>query len=327
MLFLFIIVLGVVIRISGDSWIVVWLGLEINLLSFIPVVLIRTSKFRGERMLKYFLIQRISSSVILINFVFIRGLRRFSIIVIVCLILKIGAAPVHQWVPRIIEGLRWVRVFLLIRIQKIPIIVLLGRVGGLAGNKFIEVFVYCSGIVGILGGIIQRSLRKILTYSSISHISWGIRGLLIRRIVWVVYFGIYIFILISVIIVFRKMELSNLSCIVCKIKGVAKIGLAMSLISLGGLPPFRGFVPKLIVVSRLLDNGYGTLSRLLLIRSFFSLFIYTRLFIQIFFRSDSIMVIKVWGFSTSNRVVLLNVFGLFGLRFIYFLLNLKLYKL
>jgi NADH-ubiquinone oxidoreductase chain 2 len=95
---------GILISISSNSWLGAWIGLEINLISFIPLISSQENIFTAEASLKYFIIQALASSVLLflvaiealINQTPLLGGRNIHEYVIISpLLLKIGAAPVH----------------------------------------------------------------------------------------------------------------------------------------------------------------------------------------------------------------------------------------
>ena len=98
---------GALIAVSRSSWFGVWLGLELNLLSFIPLAIIRIGKREVEAGLKYFLVQACGSVVLVYRGVFISNLRQSSVaLIFLALALKLGLAPIHFWFPIVSEGLR-----------------------------------------------------------------------------------------------------------------------------------------------------------------------------------------------------------------------------
>jgi NADH-ubiquinone oxidoreductase chain 2 len=94
---------GILISISSNSWLGAWIGLEINLISFIPLISSQENIFTTEASLKYYIIQALASSTLLflvvmkalINQGFSTGREVHEYIIIIPLLLKIGAAPLH----------------------------------------------------------------------------------------------------------------------------------------------------------------------------------------------------------------------------------------
>ncbi|XP_066982161.1 NADH-ubiquinone oxidoreductase chain 2-like [Macrobrachium rosenbergii] len=132
-----------------------WMGLELNLLSFIPLIFSKQNTFSSEAALKYFLVQAIGSAVLLARASTLLIATDTSKIIILCaLLLKIGAAPLHFWLPPIIQG-----------ISSIVNYTLSPRTLTIITRAFI-----ISAILGEIGGLNQTLLRKIIAYSSIRHI-------------------------------------------------------------------------------------------------------------------------------------------------------------
>lgn len=103
LLFLSVLVFSIFLVISSPTWFGAWVGLEVNLMSFIPVMLDRRNLIRVESCLKYFLVQAFSSLILLIALLVVMG-ELDSIwwgssgggVSIACaLIIKLGAAPFH----------------------------------------------------------------------------------------------------------------------------------------------------------------------------------------------------------------------------------------
>lgn len=163
---------GVLLRVSSDSWFGAWCGLELNLMSFIPYVSTKESVYSSEAALKYFLIQALGSSFIIMGAVELVFFVDFGCLLLVALLLKLGAAPMHFWFPQVIGGLTWLQCVVLMTVQKVGPMFLLSYV---LVRESACLVVYgraiLSAVVGALGGINQILLRKLLAFSSINHIS------------------------------------------------------------------------------------------------------------------------------------------------------------
>lgn len=148
------------------------MGLELNLLSFIPLISAKNNQYSSEAALKYFLIQALGSSVIILAASFaLTAAGSAKVLMAVALLLKSGAAPFHFWFPRVIEGLQWPSAIILITIQKIAPMSLLSY---LTLEHIFPVFwaaILISAVVGAIGGLNQTLLRKIIAYSSINHMA------------------------------------------------------------------------------------------------------------------------------------------------------------
>lgn len=279
--------LGTIITISSYSWLGAWIGLEINLLSFIPLIRIKNNPFSSEASIKYFLIQALASSIFLFSVIIIIS-KRFIITDIIifnkilfiiinsALIIKLGAAPFHFWFPEIIEGINWINRLILITWQKIAPIVILSYT--IKNNQFILLIIIISTFIGRIGGLNQINIRKIIAYSSINHIGWILRTFLINEILWISYFIIYSFISISIVLIINKFNIFLLKQIFSIIRKnyLIKFFLILNLLSLGGLPPFLGFFPKWIIIQNLRSNHFF-IAIFIIIITLITLFFYLRI--------------------------------------------------
>lgn len=244
--------LGVVISISRNNWVRVWMGLELNLLCFIPFLIQHQQIYREVRVI-YFLTQACGSILLLISGVRIGryeiGIKYF---VIISLLLKVGAAPFHFWYVWVASGVKWSQFYILRTIQKLAPLVLLD-LSRLRGKWIFYIRVILCGIVRIRGGIHTLSIRKLLVYSSIRHLGWIFIPLINRKIFWVYYFIVYCLILLIVIIVLAQYNIFHLGQLVaCSLSKKGGATLLVVILSLGGLPPFLGFTLKwgVIIICR-----------------------------------------------------------------------------
>lgn len=278
-LFVRTLILGIVISISSNSWFGAWIGLELNLLSFIPLIFIKDNQYSSEAALKYFLIQALGSTVLLLSAVIIIiKINVFSAPLSAALLLKAGSAPFHFWFPPTLEGMLWPQALVLMTIQKITPISLLSYYVT-EQTVLISVAAIISAIVGALGGLNQTLLRKLLGYSSINHIAWIISALLISERIWLIYFLVYSAMSFSVVILFHFRQTFHFNHLLTHrpTRALIKLVIFISLLSLGGLPPFTGFIPKWIVIQQLCSSTNFILLAVLLRSSLFTLFYYLRI--------------------------------------------------
>nr|AQM39850.1 NADH dehydrogenase subunit 2 [Tegra novaehollandiae viridinotata] len=285
-LFMLTMMSGTMISISSNSWLGAWMGLEINLLSFIPLIINSKNPLSTEAALKYFLIQSFASSVLLFSFVLMQLSNKmilFSyqeiliILLVSSLMLKMGAAPFHFWFPGTMEGLSWINCFILMTWQKIAPLVLTSYVIKL--NMFLFIIIISCIITGSLGGLNQTSLRKFMAYSSINHLGWMISGMTISEKLWVMYFIIYSMLNLSIILMLNLHQISYLSqtYFIMNNQPVKKFYFFTLMLSLGGLPPFLGFLPKWMLIQALITLNQLLLTTLMVITTLVTLFYYIRL--------------------------------------------------
>jgi len=254
-------------------------GLELNLLSFIPLISTKNNQYSSEAALKYFLIQALGSSVIIMAASFTLTVPgSANVLIVVALLLKSGAAPFHFWFPSVIEGLQWPPVIILITVQKIAPISLLSYLTLEHVSSFFWAAIILSALVGAVGGLNQTLLRKIIAYSSINHIAWIMSAILIRETRWLLYFTFYSLISSSVALLFFHQEAFHISHLINHTSHLSYLKLLtfMSLLSLGGLPPFTGFVPKWIIIQEIVTSGSFLALAVLLASALLTLFYYLR---------------------------------------------------
>nr|AVE15601.1 NADH dehydrogenase subunit 2 [Theopropus elegans] len=285
-LFLMTLISGVLISLCANSWMGAWIGLEINLLSFIPMLSSNKNMFSSEASLKYFLIQAIASSSLLFfillktNFYEMSHIMKNSLwnnLIMIPLLMKIACAPFHWWLPSVIEGLSWMNCFIILSLQKIAPLMLISYL--LTNNYFIQFMIILSALFGAFGGFNQISTRKILSFSSINHIGWMLITMIMGINLWFMYFLIYTINITSIILLMNmnNMHYISQSFNLMNHSKMSKFTLFISMLSLGGLPPFLGFFPKWIAIHFMTQNLMIFMSSILIMSSLITLFYYMRM--------------------------------------------------
>nr|YP_002640523.1 NADH dehydrogenase subunit 2 [Aspidytes niobe]CAM35443.1 NADH dehydrogenase subunit 2 [Aspidytes niobe] len=287
LMFMVTLFMGTMVSISSYSWMGTWMGLEINLLSFIPMMNKINNPFSSESSIKYFLIQALASSIFLFSIIIMMinnnlisqtmYINQFLMMSInSALLMKMGAAPFHFWFPEIIEGMNWFNTMILMTWQKIAPMMLLSYT--LVSMNYIIFIILISTFIGSIGGLNQISLRKILAYSSINHIGWMISSFLNNELIWIMYFLIYSFITITLTMMFNNFNIFYLKqmFLLLNNNSTIKFSMMMNLLSLGGLPPFFGFMPKWIII-QYLSNNYMYLMIFMIMMTLITLFFYLRI--------------------------------------------------
>nr|WIL79874.1 NADH dehydrogenase subunit 2 [Tillus discoidalis]WIL79900.1 NADH dehydrogenase subunit 2 [Opilo sinensis] len=287
LMFFITMILGTLISISSYSWLGMWMGLEINMISIIPMFAQYKNMYSSEAAMKYFLTQAMASMMILfgiilmsINFMMFMELNMnfyMNLIISSALLTKMGAAPFHFWFPEVIEGLNWFNSLILLTWQKIAPMILIMYNSYM--NMFYFMIILMSMIISSIMGFNQTSLRKILAYSSINHIGWMISALLYSKLIWLIYFLIYSLISINIIFIFNKFKLYFISQLILIFNQtpLLKTFFMLNFLSLGGIPPFLGFFPKWLVIYSLISNKNILLPFIMIIFTLMTFYFYLRL--------------------------------------------------
>lgn len=219
-----------------------------------------------------------------------------NILIIIPLVLKLGAAPFQAWFIIVIEGLTWIKCLLLITWQKLAPIFIIFYI---TSYKIIIPFCVLSLIRGSIGGLNQTSLKKIIAYSSINHLGWLLSSILLNKFLLIFYFIIYFILNLFTLINFIKINLTSFNQIFSK----NSIHFSVSLLSLRGLPPFLGFLPKWVIINNLILININLLCFLMIITALITTFFY----IRIIFRSIIITrYTEKYSISFNSKSSLIN---------------------
>nr|ALO71181.1 NADH deshydrogenase subunit 2 [Tasgius compressus] len=284
-LFLSSLMTGSLIAISASSWMGMWMGLEINLLSIIPLMNSNKNLFSSEASLKYFITQALTSTILMFsiillsNNIFLINQIKSNILLIFnsALLTKMGAAPFHFWFPEIMDGLSWLNCMTLLTWQKIaPMIIMMYNI---KFSEFFFLIIIFSMLISGIMGFNQTSIRKILAYSSINHIGWMISSMLIMETIWLYYFLIYTLISLNIIMIFFTLNIFYLKQLFISMNNnfIMKFFFVFNFLSLGGLPPFIGFFPKWLTIENLILSNLLLLAFTMMILTLLTLFFYIRM--------------------------------------------------
>nr|ABN72900.1 NADH dehydrogenase subunit 2 [Drosophila tristis] len=327
-LFITIMIIGTLITVTSNSWLGAWMGLEINLLSFIPLMSDSNNNSTStEASLKYFLTQALASTVLLFSSIILMLKNNMNIeinnsfismIIMSALLLKSGAAPFHFWFPNMMEGLTWMNALMLMTWQKIAPLMLISY---LDTKNLLLISVILSVMVGAIGGLNQTSLRKLMAFSSINHLGWMLMSLMISESIWFIYFLFYSFlsfILTFMFNIFKLFHLNQLFSWFVNSK-ILKFTLFLNFLSLGGLPPFLGFLPKWLVIQQLtLCNQYFSLT-IMMMSTLITLFFYLRICYSAFmlnYYENNWSINTQFNNMNTNLYLIFTFFSIFGLPLI-----------
>nr|YP_009185957.1 NADH dehydrogenase subunit 2 [Sciodrepoides watsoni]ALO70910.1 NADH deshydrogenase subunit 2 [Sciodrepoides watsoni] len=324
MLFFSTLLIGTLITISSYSWMGMWMGLEINLLSIIPLMNNKFNLFSSETSVKYFIVQALASTTLMFSIIFMsmnfspwNSFMNLNLLMIFnsSLLMKMGAAPFHFWFPEVIEGLNWFNSFILLTWQKIaPMMLIITN-----STLFMTIIIITSTMISGIMGMNQTSIRKILAYSSINHISWMIATLMFFKTLWLIYFTIYSIISMNLILIFNKFNIFYFKQIFNFIKSpLMKLFFTLNFFSLGGLPPFLGFFPKWLTIQFMINNNLMITAFFMILMTLLTLFFYIRItFTALTFKisnqkfkiNENINLFYIWSsnFMTIFSLILITL--------------------
>nr|YP_006073069.1 NADH dehydrogenase subunit 2 [Acetes chinensis]AEQ36603.1 NADH dehydrogenase subunit 2 [Acetes chinensis] len=324
-LFMTTLILGTILTISSPSWFTAWVGLELNLLSFIPLISSKNSQFSSEAALKYFLVQAMGSAIIILTAsLWTIKFNETSYLFLLALLLKSGSAPFHFWFPNVMEGLFWPQALILMTIQKIAPFSLMSYITP-STSYLMFLAIILSAIIGSLGGLNQTSLRKIMAYSSINHMAWMLSAITISNSAWITYFFIYSTISTLIVTTFFLYQSFYISQIIFAQtqSSLEKMISFLMLLSLGGLPPFAGFMAKWFILQEMVANNMIFVLLILLGSTLITLFFYIRITISAFVLSAPKMKWQLYSFKMTtipSALLFINFMGLLTPSLIFMLM-------
>ncbi len=289
--------LGIIVMISANSLLTLYLGLEILSLSLYALVAFnRESATAAESAMKYFVLGAIASGTLLYGVSILYGVTgtvqlddlavHFSApgsinlpallglaFVIVGVAFKFGAVPFHMWLPDVYHGAPAPVTAFIGSAPKIAAFALAWRVlvEGLGGmqeswQSMIAVLSVLSLGIGSIVAIAQTNLKRMLAYSTISHVGFILMGFvagagagLAAAMFYTVVYSLTAAAAFAMIILlsrkgFEAEKLEDFKGLNTRSPWFAVMMLIV-MFSMAGVPPFVGFYAKLVVLSSVIDAG------------------------------------------------------------------------
>nr|CAL30089.1 NADH dehydrogenase subunit 2 [Xenoturbella bocki] len=270
---------GLMLITLSNHYILMFVGLELMTFSFITMIS-PTSPRQVEAAVKYFIVQSTASIILLLSLIFPNT--QISLVLMMMLMMalsmKLAAAPFHSWFPEVVQGVKWKPAMIILTWQKLGALVMMSRLMT-QDNKMVMIAVaLISASLGAISGLNQVQTRKIMAYSSISHMGWTIMLLTINQPLALTYFIIYSLITASTMLTMEYHNSNHLSKMhLDSFLSPWTLAMMLSLIlSLGGLPPLGGFLNKLLAFKEMMVYNMGMTAAILILSSLMSLFFYLR---------------------------------------------------
>nr|YP_009251325.1 NADH dehydrogenase subunit 2 [Pyrearinus termitilluminans]AIQ80122.1 NADH dehydrogenase subunit 2 [Pyrearinus termitilluminans] len=327
LLFLSLVFSSTLVSISSYSWLGMWLGLEMNLLSIMPLMQNSKSILSSESAIKYFIVQAIASTIVMVSIICLMTKTQltsqasiqstFFLMINSALMTKMGIAPFHFWLPEVLEGLDWMTCLLVLTWQKIAPMVLL--MYNMSFNLFTTTVIVSSMVVSGVMGVNQISTRKIMAYSSINHMGWMLSSMMIMETIWLFYFIIYATITINLAMMMNKYKIFFMNQLHQSMNEnpMAKLWFTVNFLSLSGIPPFLGFLPKWITVQALVSNGAIILPVTMIILTLLTVFMYIRITLSsVVMNVSEQKWTKINTFFNSTLMSMINFVSISSLIFI-----------
>nr|YP_009228218.1 NADH dehydrogenase subunit 2 [Gobiobotia filifer]AKG64583.1 NADH dehydrogenase subunit 2 [Gobiobotia filifer] len=282
--------LGTTLTFASSHWLLAWMGLEVNTLAIVPLMAQHHHPRAVEATTKYFLTQATAAAMILFastTNAWISGEWDMSnmsnplasTMIIIALALKIGLAPMHFWLPEVLQGLDLFTGLVLSTWQKLAPLALIIQVSQAIDPLLLTSLGLISALAGGWGGLNQTQLRKVLAYSSIAHMGWMVIVLQYAPQLTVLALGTYIFMTSAAFLALKTSSATKINTLamVWSNSPILTAATALVLLSLGGLPPLTGFMPKWLILQELAKQGLPITATIMALAALLSLYFYLRL--------------------------------------------------
>nr|YP_009695361.1 NADH dehydrogenase subunit 2 [Vesta saturnalis]QEJ81565.1 NADH dehydrogenase subunit 2 [Vesta saturnalis] len=323
-------VMSTLISISSYTWLGMWIGLEMNLLSIIPIIN-NKNILSSEASIKYFITQALASTIVMMSIIVMMWKLNFysnfemknntMMIMNSGLLLKMGMAPFHFWFPEVLEGLNWNNCLLMLTWQKITPMVLL--MYNTEFSLYFSIMIISSMMISSMMSMNQMSIRKLMAFSSINHMGWMLGGMIMEKTVWMIYFLIYAIITINISIMMKNIYYLNQLFPKLNISYSMKMFFMLNFLSLSGVPPFLGFLPKWLVIQTMIENNMFMLSIIMIMFTLIMIFVYIRITMSSLILKNNQMnwTLKLNFKNNSIIISMMNFFLLTSLILITIMLN------
>nr|ABS81396.1 NADH dehydrogenase subunit 2 [Pionus menstruus rubrigularis] len=284
------ILLGTTMTITSSHWAMAWAGLEINTLSIIPMISKSHHPRAVEAATKYFLVQAAASTLVLFSsMINAWHTGQWDITLLThppaCLLLttaiaiKLGLTPFHFWLPEVLQGSSLSTALLLSTVMKLPPTALLLITSHSLNPTLLTTMAIMSIALGGWMGLNQTQTRKIMAFSSISHLGWMTSIITYDPKLTLLTFYIYILMTTSIFLTMNTTNTLKLSTLMTTWTKTPMLNttLMLTLLSLAGLPPLTGFLPKWLIIQELVKQEMTTTTTIISLMSLLGLFFYLRL--------------------------------------------------
>ncbi|MFV2030049.1 NADH-quinone oxidoreductase subunit NuoN [Neisseria sp. S1] len=319
---------GMSVMVSAGHFLTAYIGLELLSLSlYAMIALRRDSGNAAEAALKYFVLGALASGLLLYGISMVYGatgslefasvlasahegqsniwlLRLGLVFIVVAVAFKLGAVPFHMWVPDVYQGAPTSVATFVGTAPKVAAVVFAFRIletglGTVSQDwaPMLAILAVVSLLVGNLVAIMQTNIKRMLAYSTISHMGFILLAFMAGAVGFTA--GLYYAIAYVVmgLVGFGVLMLLSNEALECEeVSDLAGLNqrnawyaflMLLTMFSMAGIPPLMGFYAKFAVIKTLLEQGYVWLSVFAVVMSLIGAFYYLRVVKVMYFDKNT----------------------------------------
>nr|AAP84533.1 NADH dehydrogenase subunit 2 [Sceloporus olivaceus] len=312
---------GTIITASSHHWFMAWIGLEMNTLAIIPMISKQHHPRATEAATKYFLTQAAASAMILFSSTMTAWLTgtwdimnspspTANMLLTMALAMKLGLAPVHFWLPEVLQGSTLKTAMIITTWQKLAPMALIYQTSNNLSSAALLALGVISAVLGGWAGLNQTQTRKIMAYSSITHLGWMAAITTVLPSILLLSLMIYLLMTTTMFYTLILINSKNIKDLVTSWTSSPSIITITMLIllSLGGLPPLTGFMPKWLILEELTTQNLTVVATIMALSALLSLFFYLRLAYSstITLSPNTTTTTHKWRFKQTLNTLLLS---------------------
>nr|AQX33208.1 dehydrogenase subunit 2 [Ducula aurorae]AQX33216.1 dehydrogenase subunit 2 [Ducula galeata]AQX33240.1 dehydrogenase subunit 2 [Ducula galeata] len=317
--------LGTTITISSNHWVMAWTGLEINTLAIIPLISKSHHPRAIEATIKYFLVQATASALLLFSSMsnaWVTGQWDITqlthptscLLLTIAIAMKLGLVPFHFWFPEVLQGSSMTTALLLSTVLKFPPITILFLTSHSLNPTLLAIMAIISAALGGWMGLNQTQIRKILAFSSISHMGWMTIIIIYSPNLTLLTFYLYTLMTATVFLTLNTTKALKLTTMMISWTKTPMLNatLMLALLSLAGLPPLTGFLPKWLIIQELTKQEMTLAATIMAMLSLLGLFFYLRLayYSTITLPPNTVNHMKQWHVNKATSTLISSLTSL-----------------
>nr|YP_010350042.1 NADH dehydrogenase subunit 2 [Aipysurus eydouxii]UOI66222.1 NADH dehydrogenase subunit 2 [Aipysurus eydouxii] len=271
-------------------WLMVWACLEINTLSMVPLISKPHHPRATEAATKYYLTQTLASTGLLFATTMnaintshwetnLTTEPTTTTIITLSLMMKMAAAPFHFWLPEVAQGSTNLTALTILTWQKIAPLTIMLTIHSKMNQTLLLMSAILSVVVGGLGSLNQTQLRKLMAFSSIAHTGWIMATMFTAPKISTLAFMVYISSTTPIFLSINQTTMTTIKDLgtTWTMSPHLLIIITLTTISMGGLPPLTGFMPKWLILNKMTSMNMMIEAIILALSSMLSLYVYLRM--------------------------------------------------